>query len=226
MSKNRQPLQALKKTAIAAAAFMMCAAAQAQTVNYSFGTQIFGQPWDVTFQPSETFATLSVTSTDNMHYLFDLQTTANFNALFGTSSATIHRLVFNTNNVDPVAGSVKLASGSWGVGGIYYLPTNTQLGGITFDFMEGWGNQSTNPNNLLQSGERVVWETAFASPTSFVTPPFALKVYGLGGNGTGHAWYVPTSPVPEPETYGMLLAGLGMLGFAARRRKQKEAAAA
>lgn len=28
------------------------------------------------------------------------------------------------------------------------------------------------------------------------------------------------SAVPEPETYAMLLAGLGILGFAARRRKQ------
>jgi hypothetical protein len=30
-----------------------------------------------------------------------------------------------------------------------------------------------------------------------------------------------TPSVPEPETYVMLLAGLGLLGFAARRRKQK-----
>ena len=28
------------------------------------------------------------------------------------------------------------------------------------------------------------------------------------------------SPVPEPETYAMLLAGLGLVGFVARRRKQ------
>lgn len=28
------------------------------------------------------------------------------------------------------------------------------------------------------------------------------------------------TPVPEPETYAMLLAGLGMVGFIARRRKQ------
>jgi hypothetical protein len=32
-----------------------------------------------------------------------------------------------------------------------------------------------------------------------------------------------TSAVPEPETYAMFLAGLGLLGFVSRRRKQKAA---
>ncbi len=35
-----------------------------------------------------------------------------------------------------------------------------------------------------------------------------------------------TAPIPEPETYAMLLAGLGVLGFVARRRKLKESATA
>jgi hypothetical protein len=30
---------------------------------------------------------------------------------------------------------------------------------------------------------------------------------------------IPT-PVPEPETYGMMMAGLGLIGFIARRRKE------
>ena len=36
----------------------------------------------------------------------------------------------------------------------------------------------------------------------------------------------PIDAIPEPETYAMLLAGLTLLGFVARRRNQKEAAAA
>ncbi|MDQ1813928.1 PEP-CTERM sorting domain-containing protein [Massilia scottii] len=33
------------------------------------------------------------------------------------------------------------------------------------------------------------------------------------------AFLVPTTPVPEPESYAMLLAGLGLIGFMSRRRK-------
>jgi hypothetical protein len=47
---------------------------------------------------------------------------------------------------------------------------------------------------------------------------------GLGSNGFDQAGV--TSPVPEPETYAMLLAGLGMMGFVARRRQRNLAAAA
>ena len=32
---------------------------------------------------------------------------------------------------------------------------------------------------------------------------------------------VPTTPVPEPETYAMLLAGLGLMGFMGRRRRNR-----
>ena len=39
---------------------------------------------------------------------------------------------------------------------------------------------------------------------------------GAGANFQGS---LVLTPVPEPETYAMLLAGLGVLGFVARRRK-------
>ena len=34
-----------------------------------------------------------------------------------------------------------------------------------------------------------------------------------------HLYYTYANPIPEPETYAMMLAGLGMLGFTAKRRR-------
>jgi PEP-CTERM motif len=51
--------------------------------------------------------------------------------------------------------------------------------------------------------------------------------YGYGQSNLFYAWAVRpgdvagVAAVPEPETYAMMLAGLGLLGFVARRRKQK-----
>ena len=59
------------------------------------------------------------------------------------------------------------------------------------------------------------------------TNRFGTFQYLLGFNDSfiGDADYddfvvgVNFSPVPEPETYAMLLAGLGLIGYSARRRK-------
>jgi hypothetical protein len=46
-------------------------------------------------------------------------------------------------------------------------------------------------------------------------------VYSNFANGYGHVTYTfNAAPVPEPETYGMLLAGLAMLGLVAKRNKR------
>ena len=62
------------------------------------------------------------------------------------------------------------------------------------------------------------------------TSPFSsveFRAVGTDDSYGGSLDYVSlTTAVPEPETYAMLLAGLGLLGFAARRRKLKETAAA
>jgi len=217
MNAKQQATGLFRKSAIAVAAALACAGAQAQTTSYDFGTQLTGS-----LQPASSFATLSVTTFDSMNYLFDLALTSNFGSLFNNANAFVGKVLFNTAGVDPIGSSVSLLPGTWGVSTIRYHANSAQPGSIDFDFSETLGQGA---NNRLVSGERVMWTTSFAQPTGFVAPQFALHVQSIGANGDS-GWYVPTSPIPEPETYALLLAGLGLLGFHARRRKQKEAAAA
>lgn len=75
---------------------------------------------------------------------------------------------------------------------------------------------------------------ALFTGNSFVSSPFSAKVNITGGgatgvlakydsNATGFGKVVYTytaAPVPEPETYGMLLLGLGMVAFVAKRKSR------
>ncbi len=57
--------------------------------------------------------------------------------------------------------------------------------------------------------------------------PEGLKSFSIGGNHylaianevSNTTTVYQLAAVPEPETYAMLLAGLGLVGFAAARRK-------
>ncbi len=93
--------------------------------------------------------------------------------------------------------------------------------------MQGWQPDSVS----LADGFTTVW--TLASPTDTfryvsvqgigsqaLQPLFGNEdeidaVAGLTAQGTG----VGIPPVPEPETYALMLAGLGLLGLIARRRK-------
>ncbi|MFC5458853.1 FxDxF family PEP-CTERM protein [Massilia niabensis] len=52
---------------------------------------------------------------------------------------------------------------------------------------------------------------------------YYLRVNGniVSDDGASFGGAVMLMPVPEPEAYGMMLGGLGILGFLARRRKAK-----
>lgn len=86
-------------------------------------------------------------------------------------------------------------------------------------------------------GAVAVYDVTDPSQASFVdmivtngdVAPEGIKTFTMGGmhylaisNEVSNTTTVYSlAPVPEPETYAMLMAGLGMLGFAARRRKVK-----
>jgi hypothetical protein len=49
---------------------------------------------------------------------------------------------------------------------------------------------------------------------------YSLLISGLSQRaGTRYTFNADVTPVPEPETYALLLAGLGVLAFVAKRRK-------
>jgi probable HAF family extracellular repeat protein len=81
------------------------------------------------------------------------------------------------------------------------------------------GTTMRNLNGLLPGNSG--WKLGYAEDINNLG-----QIVGWGShNGIDRAFLMtPTAPVPEPETYAMMLAGLGLLGFMKRRRKQQAAA--
>ena len=81
---------------------------------------------------------------------------------------------------------------------------------------------SGSPDNAVSLAQQ--WLTSLANTASSYNAEF-LMVQNQGAVGTTGAqdvvYFTPASPVPEPQTYAMLLAGLGLVGFIARRRKNR-----
>ena len=190
------------KTAFALAVLCGSAlSAQAGTETFQFGSLLSGS-----LAPAASFATLTRSTTDNQTYLFTL-TAGDLNALF-TDGAFIATLAIT----DGLAGKVMPSMSG---------PVAAKNGGAPggdWDFLFSFGQ--ANADRLL-GGESVSWTASFAAPVTLTG--MALHVEGLTSAQGDSAWYVP-SPVPEPETYAMLLAGLGMVGLMARRRNRVTAA--
>jgi hypothetical protein len=91
---------------------------------------------------------------------------------------------------------------SGGQYGLYSGPvgSGTQMGSWTFD---GSSGDTYNLVSLMSAG------------------PYYLSVSGLAdGSSRGQYMLSITAAVPEPETYALLLAGLALVGFVARRRNE------
>jgi hypothetical protein len=90
----------------------------------------------------------------------------------------------------------------------------------------GSGGSFIAAGTQYSTGTLDIWEISVANLTSLPISNYWLQingtVVGSGGSYGGNANLV-VSAVPEPETYAMMLAGLGLMGAVARRRKAKQA---
>jgi hypothetical protein len=91
---------------------------------------------------------------------------------------------------------------------------------ITGMALYGANNTLLSSGKMVSSGTMDVWTLSGAN---LGAGDYYIKVSGnlVGSTAASFGGAVMLAPVPEPETYGMLLGGLGLLGFLARRRKSQ-----
>lgn len=87
----------------------------------------------------------------------------------------------------------------------------TALGVIGFNFV-------ANAHSKINPGTTSFVQVIRTNARNFKPGNFGL-LDGIGDNATGFG----VSAIPEPETYAMMLAGLGLMGAIVRRRKSKAA---
>jgi len=72
--------------------------------------------------------------------------------------------------------------------------------------------QQAQVNSWLGTGGSGTTLALEATIGNFAGGPESFLIYNLGTS---------VAPIPEPQTYALMLAGLGALGFVARRRRQR-----
>jgi hypothetical protein len=94
------------------------------------------------------------------------------------------------------------------------FPTSNPGNGVAgFTFVIDAGEQAY-VNGLLAAGGSGTTLALEASIQNFSGGPETFLIYNLG----------VTAPVPEPGTYALILAGIGVVGFMARRRRTQRKA--
>lgn len=60
----------------------------------------------------------------------------------------------------------------------------------------------------------------YAALSGLDNSPFSVVITGTANASSLYSGELQVTPVPEPETYALMLAGLGAVGFVTRRRRR------
>lgn len=92
----------------------------------------------------------------------------------------------------------------------------TGLGDIDFTSVDFDGNNFFSISNNLGG----VTDLAYISGVPLAAGSHTLTVQGFAYGAASYGGNITISPVPEPATWAMMIAGIAAVGFAMRRRNQ------
>jgi len=173
---------------------------------------------------------LQVTISDGIGGLIDfsVETLAPLNSIAGTNFG-IQAFDFNTTLATLPADSALVNLPTGWTGNVAPPPnTGDGFGQFEFEVSDGGSNrQTTLTFSVDVAGDTINDYYELSSGTAGQgNVQYAAHVAGfttqscISGPCTS-AWFGGGAPVPEADTYAMLLAGLGLVGFAARRKLRK-----
>lgn len=161
-------------------------------------------------------ATVVLTGSDFPYSLGTDPSAANIYSVTHTSGSFNDVFTFNLSKVsDVVSGAVSLF-----LPGINGAPSNYEITGGTLSlFSDPGGDGMAGTNTKVAtvafgSGNGTLAVNNVAAGSYF----WELSGNAVGVHGGAYLYSTDTAPVPEPGTYAMMLAGLGLLGFIAKRR--------
>jgi len=123
------------------------------------------------------------------------------------------------NNFDPWVGNLETVNGGTYFNGEYATGVYGGLVPVSND-LSHWDNSRRRWDSDINPS---MFPTFSARETRTLTELDYAALADIGWQVTGYN-YTENTPIPEPETWAMLLAGLGIMSVAAKRRHRLVAA--